>query len=496
MLTESTNHTQSQFHKNSLMISAYSYTELSTLKKDNVDCDHQHSKHIENYCVENGLTLVSCNLSAFDSSLHKETLSDTELLNAYLACVKQGIINQNSFLLIESFNQISQNFVSEIYPKLIDLLNLDVVIVTLIDNHKFSKETYQRDHGATLVNSLMTLVKNHEINERRKAKSLQIKTGWQNLRDGTGQHPRKIITSTCPSWLTVQNDEWQTDQTKVNTIKRIFELALAGNGAPIIAKTLRNENRMPLGKYEFEWNADLISKIVSNKIEIDGTQYETVLKIIDMSKAGSTFSEIASTCRAEQIPKLRKFDYGWTANTVSHVLRNKSVIGILETSKISARENYYPSIIEKDIFNSVQQLIDKRNFAPSVKSDGLVGNLFAGLSRCGLCGAKMKTISATKNRKLTIKCEIAYSNKIVQTDGPYKGQVCPADAVQYVEFEKQLMKWFENTVPIKANHYKQNVYLNYSFRDYLVWLILQRTYLTALPGARVFQNTRAILYVD
>lgn len=219
---------------------------------------------------------------------------------------------------------------------------------------------------------MMSIMYMLRAHEESKTKSKRVKDGWERARN-----TKKIITRIAPSWLKIVDDDWEVIEEKASVIKRIFKLALEGKGSPKIAKILNEDKVLPLGP---------------------------------------------------------AFD--WTSGMVAGFMKSPAVIGSLVTAKIPLREGYYPPIIDKDVFYSVQQLITSRNLAPGPRDNSAVGNLFAARSFCH-CGARMKTSSISKSRVLTnpeasrryLICEDAYGTK--KCKNPRR--------VSYDAFEEQLL---------------------------------------------------------
>ncbi len=170
--------------------------------------------------------------------------------------------------------------------------------------------------------------------DESKKKSQRVKDGWENARQ-----TKKIITKVIPSWLKIVDDKFEVIEEKAQVIRRIFQLSFEGNGTPRIAKILNDEGIKTLGPAA-EWSSGLV---------------------VNQLNAVATY-------------------------------------GAYETAKVPLRENYFPAIISKEAFYSAKQLTKSRNRAPGPREQGIVANLFAGRSYCGLCGSRMKTGSVAKTR--------------------------------------------------------------------------------------------------
>ena len=335
------------------MAKAFAYVRFSTKQQEEGNSTARQLEAAEKYADEHGLDLDTTSYHDKGVSAFKGLNLQDGRLGVFLNAVELGQIPRGSYLLIESFDRISRNVISEAQALLLRILNLDINVVTLLDKQVFTKQKYNEDGGISVMLSLLTMLRAHE---ESKTKSTRVAKAWDALRKGevnkAGDKPRKIITKMAPAWLIAKDDEWVVIEERAETIRRIFDLAEAGNGSPSSARILNEEKR-------------------------------------------ATFSD-------------RSID--WSSGTVAHIIGNKAVIGVYETDKIVAREGYFPEIVPKAQFEKVQRAARARNFAPIRNKEGGVINLFAGRSYCGLCGTKMKTVSKAGTHAY-ILCENAYSNK-------------------------------------------------------------------------------------
>jgi len=358
------------------MTTAYSYVRFSTKGQIEGDSLHRQLTAARKYAKENNLYLDDHSFQDLGVSAFKGANVAEGALGLFIAAVESGKIAKGSYLLLESLDRMSRNVMSEAQGLLLRLINLDIIVVSLAKNVVISKETYNASAGSVVWMALVDMMRAHE---ESSLKSDRVSKGWEAARKN-----KKILTRMAPSWLSVVNDEWVVDGDKAAVIQRIFELSLSGKGSPSIANILNDEGVPTFGK--------------SNDTSLaEGERHE------------------------------------WSSGIVAHILGNKAVIGIYETAKIPAREGYFPEIIKHEFYYQVQASMRKRNFTPGLRLNGTVGNLFSGISVCGVCGAKMKTVSKA-NGRMYIHCEKAYSGK------------CEARKVAYTDFEYQVLKMFASEI--------------------------------------------------
>ncbi len=344
---------------------AFAYVRFSSEKQSTGSSVERQLKEAQQYAREHGLQLDDSTYRDLGVSAFRGKNAIEGKLGLFIAAVEAGRIPKGSYLLVENFDRMSRNVVSEAQALLLNLVNRGIVVVTMRDKHVFSKESIDGADGAhKMIISVLEMVR---AREESKRKSDLVMKGWEKARKD-----KRIITRMAPAWLSTEDGEtWIVDKSKVEVIKRIFKLAHdEGLGTPTIARRL-NEAGVP------------------------------------------TFGG------AE----------GWSAGVVAHILKNKAVVGTLETPKVGTLEGYYPTIIKQEIFDAVHSLLLKRNFAPSPRAGGGIGNIFAGRSFCGICGARMKSVSQHGN-SLYIHCDRAYSGK----------GVCDAKRVAYHAFEENILE--------------------------------------------------------
>jgi DNA invertase Pin-like site-specific DNA recombinase len=320
------------------MNKAYSYVRFSSKSQEEGHSLDRQLKSARAYAATHNLVLDDSSYQDLGVSAFKGGNVVDGKLGLFIAAVEAGRIPKGSFLLVESLDRISRNVITEAQVLFLRIINLDITIVTMLDGQVFSKEKINEDGGISVIISLLYMLRAHE---ESKTKSKRVLDGWEEARK------KKIITRVCPAWLSVVNDDWVLNEPRVEVVKKIFKLALEGNGSPSIAKMLE----------------------------------------------------------IEKIPTFSFASYGWSSGMVANILNSKAVMGILSTPKVPHREGYFPVIIPKEVFFNVRQISDARNKSPGIRGNGAIVNLFSGRTFCGKCGAKMKTLSAKKSIYVYYACE-------------------------------------------------------------------------------------------
>jgi DNA invertase Pin-like site-specific DNA recombinase len=345
---------------------AFAYVRFSSEKQSTGSSVDRQLQRAREYALEHGLELDDTTYHDLGVSAYRGKNAVEGKLGVFIAAVETGRIPRGSYLLVENFDRMSRNVVSEAQALLWNLVNRGITVVTLLDRQVFSKETIDSDTGPTQM--ILALLEMVRARNESKRKADLVTRGWENARK-----TKKIITRMAPAWLSTEDwKTWIIDRDRAEVVKRIFKMAHdMGLGTPTIARQLNAENVPTFGGAE-----------------------------------------------------------GWSAGVVAHILKNKAVIGVLDTPKMTD-EKYYPAIIKREVFDAVNTLLKQRNFAPGPRADGNIGNLFAGRSYCGVCGgdARMKSVSQHE-KGLYLHCERAYSGK----------GSCDARRVAYHAFEKDILE--------------------------------------------------------
>jgi len=192
---------------------------------------------------------------------------------------------------------------------------------------------------------------------------------------------RKKIYS-CPGWLAVREDRlgfvYLPDRAEV--VRRIFELAIGGVGAHVIAKLLNEDGVPPFGASP-KWDRCAIDAVLRNRATVGDYQ-----------------------------PK--RFANG---------VKRGVAVG-------PAVPNYYPAIIDEGTFQAVQLARRQNRMSRPVAGRNLA-NIFDGLTTCAYCGNEMILRSNSDNTR-SLVC-----SKDVDGDG------CTRTAWNYSDFEANVLQF-------------------------------------------------------
>jgi len=262
-------------------------------------------------------------------------------LAIFLKAVKDGKIPVGAYLLIENIDRLSRLTPLEAFDIFSNIIKAGINIVTLDDKILYNRDTLELNIG----NLYLALGSMHRGHNESKTKSLRISAAWENKRKSAGSVK---LTAKCPGWLSLDPDKknFTIIHDKAEAVKLVYEYALSGYGASLIAKK---------------------------------------------------FNEMGVASLANK---------GWYITTVHKLLANPAVIGEYwpyfggkqRTKTGEVIRDYYPAIIDQKIYRAVQQIKLKRTKEAGRKGHNF-SNLFTSLCRCGYCGANMAYTLSRVNKK-------------------------------------------------------------------------------------------------
>lgn len=312
------------------MTKAYSYIRFSSEKQARGESLTRQLRLATKYAKKHNLELDSQSFNDLGVSAFRGKNAVEGRLGAFLEAIENGKIRAGSFLLIEDFDRLSRNEISEALTLFLQIINKGITIVTLgggDDEYSmsYSKETVNKDI-TQLFASIMYMGRAHDESKR---KSDRGRDAWNARR----KDPNRLISGTGPAWLRKSADgkKWIVVQAKAKVVQRIFDMAQNGMGHMQITRTL-NAEKVP---------GMLVAK-------------------------------------------------DWSQGVVGALLRNPSVTGRF-TQKMGGDqviEGYYPAVISQEQFYAVQASIKGRLSKGSPRNE--INNLFAGMTSCLYCGRRTR----------------------------------------------------------------------------------------------------------
>lgn len=309
------------------MTIAYSYIRFSSAIQSKGDSLRRQTQLAQDYCIKHSLTLseqsfTDLGVSAFRSA---NTHEDNGL-GQFLKALEQGVIPRGSFLLVESLDRLSRAKVQTALRQLLNIIDHDITVVTLIDDRTYDSESNTTD----LIISLTVMERAHN---ESKTKSERLKAVWANKRANPHTTTRH---SNTPFWLSLNEDKrtYSIIESKADIVRRIFQMSIDGHGAVSTCRILNEEGlKAPKGG---TWATTSIKKILGSKAAIGHH---------------------------------------------THIINNK-----VQSSTVP---DFYPSIISEDTYYLSQAKQKERHKPQAAGRKSTFPNVLSQIAVCGDCGASM-----------------------------------------------------------------------------------------------------------
>jgi len=335
----------------------YSYLRFSSKGQADGDSRRRQLKAAHDYCQKRGLKLETTTFEDLGVSAWKGRNFTEGALGAFLRAVDDGLIEQDSTLLVEHLDRVTREKPLKAQELFIGIVNRGLTLVTLNDGAEYSEASLNGDVSKLLI----AVIRLSSANDENEKKSKRIRERFdENRRNG--------IVSACPKWLKKAPDRksYEHIPERVNAVQRMFELCVSGYGIYQIAKTLTAEGHKSFA--------------------------------LTRPKDGSA-----------RIPR------EWRGVQIARILHDQAVLGHQNARTAGVvREGYYGKpIVEPHTFHAAQAAMERRNkIGRGRKGDKQLFNLLAGLLRCE-CGTPIRYFH--QNRPV-VRCEAALHHSC---DAPY-----------------------------------------------------------------------------
>ncbi|MBL0601337.1 recombinase family protein [Aeromonas veronii] len=312
---------------------AYSYIRFSTPKQAQGDSYRRQLAKAKEYCTEHNLTLVEDTIDDRGVSAFRGANMMEGALGRFLEAVKSGVIEQGSYLLVESVDRLSRQAVEEALGQFLGLINAGVVVVTLDDKAVYRKGQVETQN---LLLSIMFMVR---ANNESETKSDRSREAWEKGRKQARENNKVMKNSRLPSWLEWEEGKIVPIAERVAIVNEMFEMAKSGCGYEQIAKAFRSKGYKTFGKMT-DWRPAGIQAVIKSRAVIGEFQPHIIEK-------------------GERIPD------------------GEPIVG------------YYPAIVSRSLFKDVHHIISQRNNHSGSYRKGRFNNLFSGVLRCQ-CGEPLR----------------------------------------------------------------------------------------------------------
>src|SRR6267142_3435459 len=214
---------------------AYSYVRMSTdlqLKGDSLRRQREASRK---YAKAHELELVEdVDLHDIGVSAYRGKNLASGAFGRFLEAVRDGKIDEGSYLLVESFDRLSRQEPMAALEPFLEIIRRGLVLVTLDDERVFRRGEVKFE------DLIISIAKMSRANEESVRKSDRLAEAWKEKRAGIGQ---KKLTARCPSWLSLRSDRRGFDliEDRAAVVRRIFDEAASGIGTYTIVRRLNED---------------------------------------------------------------------------------------------------------------------------------------------------------------------------------------------------------------------------------------------------------------
>jgi DNA invertase Pin-like site-specific DNA recombinase len=372
----------------------YSYRRFSSPEQSQGDSERRQDDiakvwaQRKGYVFDESLMMIDRGLSGFKGHHRKKGA-----LGCFLEKVKSGEVPPGSILCVENIDRLSREGVLTSLQKIIfEMIDHDIVLQTLVPEATYDRASL---NGYAIYELIGQLKRAHEESER---KSRMISAARDTARNAA-REVRTITTSQCPKWL------WTPKLSE---------------GQRVIQTTERRFKKIPEA-------VKTVQMIFDMKLKGMGT-----MNMVRQLNATAPWKPKPS----EKSKKPRKHS-GWSGSYIKKILSNRAVLGEYQPFKTvegtrrpegEPIPNYYPRIIEDDIFDAVQA-----KFAANKGKGGRRGksrNLLTHIVKCAYCGGSMMLVD---------KGDPPKGGRYLVCYNAHRGVCCERHLIRYEECEQTIL---------------------------------------------------------
>lgn len=220
------------------------------------------------YYLDTSFTYQDLGVSGFTGA----NLKEGGAFKAITDAIDDGTIEAGTALIVESLDRISRMKPNDAAQLFLSVVNRGITVVTLLPAPEvFTRETTDIGRLFTSIIVMQRAWEESAIKSRRKIES--------NKRKAEAAREGKQVGKLCPRWLRPSSDGngYELIPDKAATVRKIFQLCLAGEGTGAIAKHL-NDNGYSVLQHGKQWSSGQVKHVLSNKRTIG---YKFIMKQVD-----------------------------------------------------------------------------------------------------------------------------------------------------------------------------------------------------------------------
>lgn len=341
---------------------AYSYIRFSRPEQLKGNSLRRQKKASADYAAEHNLQLDGRSMEDLGISGYRGKNAIEGALAGFLEGVRTGKVESGSTLMVESFDRLSRDQITEALTQFLNIINAGITVVTLMDKMSYSRESINKN-PASLMMSIMIMARAHE---ESATKGERVGDAWAKKRRDAATH-KKPLTKLCPEWLELTDKGYVIREDRAAIVRRIFDEA-AKHGAVKIAQML-NREKVPTWSV---WKTEPINLETGETIE---------------------------PATPEESRKGKPRGNGWHDSYVKKILESRATLGEFQPHKIDKEtrmrvpdgepiEDYFPPVITQQQWDDAHT----RTSVPRGPRQNKITNLFSGLVYDGYTCAVMRYV--------------------------------------------------------------------------------------------------------
>lgn len=386
---------------------AYSYIRFSRPEQLKGNSLRRQKQASAEYAAEHNLQLDGRSMQDLGISGYYGKNAIEGALAGFLEGVKTGKIAAGATLMVESFDRLSRDQITDALTQFLNIINAGITVVTLMDKMTYSRQSINAN-PASLMMSIMIMARAHE---ESATKGERVADAWAKKRRDAVTN-KKALTKLCPEWLELTEKGYVIIEHRAKIVRRIFDMA-AHQGPVKIANVL-NREKIPTWS---AWKTE----------PVDPETGETI--------APATPGE-------SRIGKLRS--KGWHDSYIKKILNSRATLGEFQPHRIDKEtrlrvpdgdpiEDYFKPVISQKQWDDAHTTISIPRGPRKIK----IANLFSGIIFDGYTGAVMRYVD--KGHKDMPNDWRYLISDISRIEPGTKGQTWP-----YGHFEKNILSKLRN----------------------------------------------------
>lgn len=249
------------------MVDVYSYIRWSSDRQEDGSSEARQTEAIQRFCKYYGYTIKEEIADPGVSSLRGRNYHQGKL-GEFVKRARDGGVQQGSILLFENQDRMSRMRIGAATNLFMDILKTGVSIGIADTLKIYSFDNLQ------LGDFIQVLVEIERANKESERKRDFGVRGWKkNLEK---QSVGKPVTSKCPSWLKVVDDDFVVIDEQLNIIKSLFEETLI-QGVAAACKTVNEKFNISMKLYQAQYllkNRKLIGEHTRRVTDADGKKVD------------------------------------------------------------------------------------------------------------------------------------------------------------------------------------------------------------------------------